>query len=225
MKSKLILTGGVIAIMSIGVACYLLPDNNAANNGKRITPLLYSTSNLNLKKTQLYEGRSEQILAQLSDKVVALEARLKRLEATVSIQSKNLYVEATVAPSLSYKEKAQAKQFSEADFSHWMDDALDTGHFDLAETKSIIDKAEKSLAALPGVSVDDMECGKSFCRAKFTPEAGKPLNIAEVFGASPFMGSGFTIDEPDGSVKVYFTQPGQSIDELRREAEKTVLGE
>jgi hypothetical protein len=47
-----------------------------------------------------------------------------------------------------------------------------------------------------------------------------------MFDASyKFMGSGFTVDEPDGSVKIYFTQPGQSLDELRNQAQKTTLGE
>jgi hypothetical protein len=42
-----------------------------------------------------------------------------------------------------------------------------------------------------------------------------------LIGASPFIESGFTLNEPDGGVRVYFTQPGQSLGELRSEARES----
>lgn len=122
-------------------------------------------------------------------------------------------------------EKAKAKNFSEADFSHWMDGALDAGYFDRDATKLVMDQAETSLAKVPGINLADLQCSERFCRATLIPEKSKPLNIGQLVGASPFMGSGTTIHEPDGSVKVYFTPPGQSISELRSEAQEVALGD
>ena len=81
-----------------------------------------------------------------------------------------------------------------------------------------------SLAEVPGLNLADMQCGGRFCRASFVSENGKPPNITEFFGASPFIDSGFTINEPDGSVRVYFTQPGQSLSELAVKHKRSSLG-
>lgn len=83
-----------------------------------------------------------------------------------------------------------------------------------------MEQMETSLAEVPGINLADMQCGESFCRASFVPENGKPPNISQLIGASPFIDSGFTINEPDGRVRVYFTQPGQSLSELRSEAQE-----
>ena len=88
-----------------------------------------------------------------------------------------------------------------------------------------MEQMETSLAEVPGLNLADMQCGERFCRASFVSDNGKPPNISELIGASPFIDSGFTITEPDGSVRVYFTQPGQSLSELRREAQEVVLGD
>ncbi len=78
---------------------------------------------------------------------------------------------------------------------------------------------------MPGINLADMQCGERFCRATLILETGKRLNISEMIGASQFIGSGFTINEPNGSVKVYFTQPGQSLSELRSEAQEVAVGD
>jgi hypothetical protein len=80
-----------------------------------------------------------------------------------------------------------------------------------------------SLAQVPGFNLADMQCGERFCRASFFSDNGKSPNMAELFGASSFIESGFTISEPDGRVRVYFTQPGQSLSELRSEARESGL--
>ena len=80
-----------------------------------------------------------------------------------------------------------------------------------------------SLAEVPGINLADMQCGERFCRASFVSDNGKPPNISQLIGASPFIESGFTINEPDGRVRVYFTQPGQSLSELRSEAQESAL--
>src|SRR5262245_44175353 len=106
-----------------------------------------------------------------------------------------------------------------------MDAALATGDLDREATQSTREEMATSLAAVPGNSLADLQCGQQFCRALFTPDKGKALDAAQFVGASPFIDSAFTINEPDGSVRVYFTQPGQSVSELRREARESVLGD
>jgi len=122
----------------------------------------------------------------------------------------------------SVMDEAETKKLAEADFVHWMDAALDRGDFDRNTTKSVMDQAETSLAIVPGINLADMQCSEQFCRATLISETGKPLNISQLLGASPFMDSGTTIPEPDGSVRVYFVQPGQSFSTLRSKAQKAL---
>jgi hypothetical protein len=120
-------------------------------------------------------------------------------------------------------DKAKTKKLSEEDFGQWLDEALATGAFDRKATRVTLEEMETSLAEAPGITLADLQCGGRFCRASFVPDNGKPPNIAQVIGASPFIESGFTITEPDGGVRVYFTQPGQSFSELRSEAQESAL--
>ena len=146
------------------------------------------------------------------------------MEATASEQAQDQTVSRPDKPEANNgTEKAKAKKLSEGDFGHWMDKALDTGDFDRDATKSTMEQMATSLAEVPGLNLADMQCGERFCRASFVADNGKPPNISQLIGASPFIDSGFTITEPDGRVRVYFTQPGQSLSELRSEAQESAL--
>lgn len=233
MRTIPILTVAAIAIASTGMAYYFLRDNASAKRAEEAMPSISSISNLDVQDTPIRDGRGDQPanpeqprLTLLQEKVAELEARLRYMETAASDQAKNeadLGLDKPV--SNNGAEKAKAKKFSEADFSHWMDEALDADYFDRDATKLVMDQAETSLAKVPGINLADMQCSERFCRATLIPENSKPLNVSQLFGASPFMGSGTAIHEPDGSVKVYFTPPGQSISELRSEAQKTTLGD
>ncbi|MGH9894931.1 MAG: hypothetical protein ACREA0_23705, partial [bacterium] len=151
---------------------------------------------------------------------------LRYMETAASEQPKNEVVSRPDKPiSNNGTEKAKAKNLSEGDFGHWMDEALDAGYFDRDATTLAMDQVETSLAKVPGINLADMQCSDRFCRAILISENGKPLDIAQLMGASPFIGSGTTIHEPDGSVRFYFTQPGQSLSKLRSEAREVVLGD
>ena len=146
------------------------------------------------------------------------------MEATAREQAQNPTVSRPDEPDENKgTEKAKAKKLSEGDFGHWLDVALDTGGFDRDVTRLIMEQMKTNLAEAPGLNLADLQCGARFCRASFVHENGKPPNISQLIGASPFIDSGFTINEPDGRVRVYFTQPGQSLSELRSEAHKSVL--
>jgi hypothetical protein len=223
----------VTAIASTGTAYYFLQHNASSQNAEEAKPSISSTSSLDVQNSPIPDERRDQPakpeqsqLTLLNEKIAELEARLRYMETAASEQPKNEAVSRPDKPvSNNGAEKAKAKKFSEADFGHWMDEALDAGYFDRDATKLVMDQAETSLANVPGINLADMQCSERFCRATLIPETGKPLNISEMIGASPFIGSATTIHEPDGSVKVYFTQPGQSLSGLRSEAQKATLGD
>jgi hypothetical protein len=120
----------------------------------------------------------------------------------------------------SVRAQTKVNKVSEADFAHWMDEALDAGDFDHDTTTLLREQAETSFANVPDINLDDMQCSARFCRATLTPATGQQLHIAQLLGAFPFMDAGTILQEPDGSVRVYFVQPGQSFSELRSEAQK-----
>lgn len=233
MRTIPILTVAAIAIASTGTAYYFLRDNASAKRAEVAKPAISSISNLDLQDTPIRDGRGDQPanpeqprLTLLQEKVAALEARLRYLETAASDQAKN---EADLGSgklgSNNGAEKAKAKRFSDAYFGHWMDEALDAGDFDRDATTLAMDQTETSLAKVPGINLADMQCSERFCRATLIPETGKRLNISQLMGASPFIGSGTTIHKPDGSVKFYFTPAGQYLSELRSEAQEVALGD
>lgn len=233
MRTIPILTATALAIASAGGAYYFLRDKVSAKRAEEARPSISSTSNLDVQDTPIRDGRRNQPanpeqprITQLNEKVASLEARLRYLETAASEQTKNEAVSRPDKPvSNNGAEEANAKNLSEGDFGHWMDEALDVGYFDRDATTLAIDQVETSLAKVPRINLADMRCSERFCRATLISENNKPVDISQLMGASPFIGSGTTIHEPDGSVKFYFTQPGQSLSELRSEAQEIVLGD
>jgi hypothetical protein len=191
-------------------------------------PVLSSTSPLSPTNTPLRDEPHDQAanpdqrqLTLLHDRIADLEARLRDLEAPATRDQPGSRPDEPAAHQGAKAAKAQ--KLSEADFGQWLDHALDTGDFDRDATRVTMNDMETSLAEAPGVNLADMQCSARFCRASFVSDNGKPPKIAQVFGAAPFIESGFTITEPDGGVRVYFTQPGQSFSELRGEAQESAL--
>jgi hypothetical protein len=229
----LTVTATIIAIASTGAAYYFLRDNALPRPVEAAKPSISSTASLNVQNTPMREERrdqpanpEQQRLTLMNDKIADLEARLRDMEAAASEQAKDPTISRPDEPEANNgAEKAKAKKLSEDDFGHWLDDALVTGDFNRDTTKLTMEEIETSLAEMPGLNLADMQCGARFCRASFVSENGKPPNISQLIGASSFIDSGFTINEPDGRVKVYFTQPGQSLSELRSEAQESVLGD
>lgn len=233
MRTNPILIVTAIAIASTGAAYYFLRDNALPKQVEVAKPSISSTSSLNVENTPIREERrdqpanpEQQRLTLMNEKIVNLESRLRDMEATAREQAKDPTVSRPDEPGANKgPEKAKAKKLSDEDFAHWMDDALVTRGFDREATRLTMEEMKTSLATVPGLNLADMQCGDRFCRASFVSENGKPPNITEFFGASPFIDSGTTINEPDGSVRVYFTQPGQSLSELHSEAQEVVLGD
>jgi hypothetical protein len=233
MRTTPILVVTAIAVASTGAAYYLLRDNALPRPVEAVKPSISSTANLNVKNTPMREERRDQPanpepqrLTLMNEKIANLEARLRDMEAAASEQVKDPTVSRPDETDAHQgTEKAKVKKLSEDDFGHWLDDALVTEDFDRDTTRLTMEEMETGLPAVPGLNLADMQCGARFCRASFVTENGKPPNISQLIGASSFIDSGFTINEPDGRVRVYFTQPGQSLSELRSEAQESVLGD
>lgn len=110
-------------------------------------------------------------------------------------------------------------RMSETNLGHWMNETLSAEpYWDLEWTEQAREQTLESLAEVPDVNLEDMQCREDFCRATFADENGEKPAIQELFGEPPFLTEGFTIDEADGRVSVYFTRPGVSLGELRSEA-------
>jgi len=134
--------------------------------------------------------------------------------------------EPTAAPDTAHslrepREPAKPARFSEADFGAWMDASLDTDYLDRAATGVASEQAEVSLREVPHVRLAGMQCGERFCRASLEREPGEKADVSPLFGLPPFSfaDSGFTIEEPDGSVKLYFTRGNGALSDLRAEAQ------
>lgn len=233
MRTNPTLVATAIAIASLGVALYFLRDDPLPKEVEATQPVLSSTSTLRMTTAPIRDERRDQLanpeqrqLVLMNDKIASLEARLRDMEAIASKHAQDQIAAIPSEPEPSKgSEKARPKKLSEGDLGHWMDQALDTGDFDRDATKSITDQMATSLAAVPGTNLTDMRCGERFCRASFVSDNGKTPNIVQLLGASPFIESGFTINESDGRVKVYFTQPGESLSDLRSEAQESALRE
>jgi hypothetical protein len=231
MRARPILTVTALTIVSAGVAYYFLRDIALPEKVEITTLPVDTTASLNKGSKPIDAERHEQpeksVQRQfklLNDKISVLEARLQDLEATVGGQAtKKPVARLSRQNTHNDTQKQKPKIFSEVDFGRWMDDSLDASHTDKDVTQTIMAQAEKSLVNVADTNLDDLRCNDRYCRASFTPETGKQVDVSQVIDAtSQFMSSGFTLNEPDGSVKLYFTQSGQSLEELRNEAQKTV---
>lgn len=124
------------------------------------------------------------------------------------------------AETASDTKNLEPKKVTESELSHWMDDTLILEEPDQESTRATAKLAEESLEKVPGVQLNDMQCTDGFCRATFASEDGESPAIGDLFGEPPFESEGFTVNQPDGRVVLYFTRAGESLDELRIEAEE-----
>jgi hypothetical protein len=227
-----ILTITAIAIATLSAAYYFLPGDPLPKQAETIKPAISSTPSLNVGNTPIREERRDQAanpeqqqqLALMHDKIAALEARLRDMEASASEHAQAQPVSQPDTPVANNGAgKAKTTKLSEGGLGQWMDTILDAGDFDRDATKSITGEMATSLTEVPGLNLTDLQCGERFCRAGFVTDNGKSPNISQLIGASPFIESGFTVTGPDGRVRVYFTQPGESLSELRSEAQESGL--
>ena len=232
MRTHPIVIVTVTAIAILSAAYYFLPDAPLPPQVETVQPASSSLSSLNVGTTPLREERRDQAatpeqqrqLALMHDKLAALEARLRDMEASTSEHAHNQPISRPDTPDPnSGTDTTKPQKLSEGDLGQWMDKILDTGDFDRDATKSLTEQMAMSLTEVPGLTLTDLQCGERFCRAGFGAANGQAPNMSQLIGASPFIESGFTVTEPDGRVRFYFTQPGESLSDLRSEAQENAL--
>lgn len=229
MRTKTIWGAAVLGLASVSIGYYFMQYSSLTGAEETVALAIDATVEPLQKKTVLRDpslGKQTpavQQVALLNKKLADMEARLRSMEAVNGQQANNRGVSRQAqADTDKGNNEAVGNKLSEAEFGRWMDESLGSGRVDANATRLVLDQAQLNLANAPDVNLDDMQCGEGFCRATFMPESGKEFSIAEVAGASPFMGEGYVINGTDGSVKVYFAQAGQSLEELRTEAQGAV---
>ena len=80
------------------------------------------------------------------------------------------------------------------------------------------EETKTSFGSNPSVIVEEILCTEDVCRATLLREGGESLMFEDFVGYPPFTTDGFTVNQPDGRVLLYFTQPGVTIDEIRGDA-------
>jgi hypothetical protein len=231
MRTIPVLTIAALALAGTTTAYYFSRNNDWAERAEEAKPSVSATATVDGHAPPVREGRrghpanpEQPQLTRLQEQVAALEARLRHTETAVDERSPRQAVSGPDEP-VSGGGAENAQNLSEADFASWMDVALDAGDLDRDATASVLEQAAASVATVPGVDLADLQCGDRFCRATLIPATNERLNIADLAGASPFMGSGTAIYEPDGSVRVYFVPPGESFSKLRSEAQGATFGD
>lgn len=102
--------------------------------------------------------------------------------------------------------------------AQWMIAAIRSDEWDGARTAAVERELATSLERLPNLRAEQLECGKRFCRAIVVDETGNAPQLQALLGAPPFDGEGFTTPSESGSMQIFFTRSGQSLDALRQEA-------
>ncbi|MGH8605946.1 MAG: hypothetical protein ACREX9_00520 [Gammaproteobacteria bacterium] len=177
------------------------------------------TNQEQLQRAELQQAGLKRMLADLDTRLRSVEIRAGE-QTTPAVASDSAEQGTDTAVPNSDAGKPEPPQISEADFGHSLDETLRVGNFDRDATELAMEQAGKSVAKVPGVKVEDMQCGERFCRATFAHENGEPSAIQDLFGEPPFVTDGFTINEADHRVSLYFSRPGESLEELRNEARK-----
>ncbi|MGH8615678.1 MAG: hypothetical protein ACREYF_27595 [Gammaproteobacteria bacterium] len=174
------------------------------------------TNQEQLQQANLQQTRLNRMLADLDTRLRSVETGAGE-QTTRAVVSDSVEQDTDTAVPNSGAGKPESGKISATDLGHWMDEKLRVGNFDRDATELAIEQAGKSIAKVPGVNLEDMLCSERLCRATFAHENGEQPVIEDLFGEPPFVTEGFTINEADGRVSVYFTRPGTSLEELRSE--------
>ena len=107
---------------------------------------------------------------------------------------------------------------SESTLSTWMMQILESGSHDLSLTGQVFDQARSTVQQrLKNVNIDELECEARFCRAVFSSFDGTRPQLRPIFGRPPFMTEGFTMNEGDNRIALYFMQRGTTLAEISQD--------
>lgn len=145
---------------------------------------------------------------QLMARVAALESKLREAEVARDAEKQAADERAARArPAI-----------SEAEVGAYMQRAIDHEPRDHAWVRSATSAIEKELAARPHLQLEDVVCGRQFCRAAFFRPDGEELDSADVVTVVPLENEALTVEKPDHRMEVYFSRKGAaSIEAIRME--------
>jgi hypothetical protein len=206
---KIVLIGSCLAIA--GPVCLLVLRSapTAAPPSARASASDTAANDLRgkLASAVTRSGAPSSVPTDVDDKLAALEARLHDLE------SQNEKAESERAEAA---ERDEA-ELTEKDVTGWLDTRLRESEPDRTWAEQARHQAEKTVAAVPGVALEGLDCSKHFCRAALaTPPDAKFETLREL-SAPPFA-SAITNLEPDGRMTIYFARSDTALTELRGEA-------
>ncbi|MGH8628757.1 MAG: hypothetical protein ACREYC_27035, partial [Gammaproteobacteria bacterium] len=123
------------------------------------------TNQEQLQQANLQQTRLNRMLAEL-------DSRLRSVETGAGEQTTHAVVSDSVeqATDTAVPNSGAGKPGSGTDLGHWMDEKLRVGNSDRDSTALAIAQVDKSIAKLPGVNLEDMQCSERLCRATFAHE-------------------------------------------------------
>jgi hypothetical protein len=155
-------------------------------------------------------------------RIGSLEKELTELRARGSSAQKRSAEQASSEADETSEEGSDTprrRRPSEAQFGRWLDEKVAQEGPDPEWTPRARQEAQQTVKAFPHLALDGLQCTRRFCRAEFLQKQGDSL--ADLFGAPPFDGEGFTLpdEQTGGKVKLYFTRAGESLSQMREEWE------
>jgi hypothetical protein len=107
----------------------------------------------------------------------------------------------------------------EGDIAKWMDDQLHALP-DATASQQATAELTATIAAVErrDLHVENVSCAERFCRASFYQDNGELPVVTDLYGAPPLTGEGFTLQEPNGRLGVYFARNGERVSDFRNEA-------
>lgn len=198
-----------LAIVALVVipALYLLarPSSHRAEAARAPAPSAPAEA-----KNQLREQIAAQAQARdrINARLAELEGRLDAMEQQDPVPAEQ--VEGTAAPR---------NDLSDSDMATWMDHRLQAAS-DPAVSQQASAQLNATIAQVKRMDlhVEKVSCGERFCRASFYQDNGERPVVRDIYGAPPITGEGFTIQEPDGRLGVYFARNGEHVSDFRDEA-------
>ena len=172
-----------------------------------------------------YQQGSQLQWQQLADQQAQISKTLETLQVDVTRVQKDLAKQDERIADIAQQDLASASQgpaqadsgneITEKHMRQYIDETVEHFNTSPAKTEQAMQSTQEVLADLPGVALDDMKCTDQFCRAQFQSADGSRPDLSQLWGQGPFVNQGFTVEQEDGSVLVYFTDANTSLEDIR----------
>lgn len=176
----------------------------------------YSTNNKQIQQALSQQKHVNKKLLSLSQRIEAIQIINDNI---AKIAQSNISINEGKEKNIAHTrvEATKPEELTESDLGQWIDNTIELGNVDENLSALANEQALLTVADLSSVNLDELSCGEKVCRAILTHEPGEREAVHDLFGKPPFDNEGFTVEEEDGRVLVYFTQPGVTMKELRVE--------